>query len=91
MAVPILALHLVIFALIQIPAVQTLITEKLVNILSGNINGEIAIGRLHYKLFNTISIDNISILSTEESPLLDFLSMPPFVISILFRIVWVRR
>ena len=72
-AVPLLALHLVIFALIQIPAVQTLITEKLVNILSGNINGEIEIGRLHYKLFNTISIDNISILSTEESPLLDSL------------------
>ena len=68
-----LALQLLLFALLQIPAVQTWLTERVVSTLSGNISGEIEIGRIHYKIFNTLTVEEVAILSNERSELLDSL------------------
>lgn len=58
---------------LQIPAVQTFIGKKAVNAVSGNINGRISVGKIYIVFFNRVIINDISIVSTERSPLLDSL------------------
>ncbi len=59
--------------MLQFPAVQTFIAQKAVASVSGGINGKLSIGKVYLVFFNRVIINDISIVSTERTPLLDSL------------------
>lgn len=68
-----LCLQAACFIVLQIPAVQTYIGKKAVDSVSDKINGEISIGKIYLVFFNRVIVNDIAIVSTEKSPLLDSL------------------
>ncbi len=58
---------------LQLPATQTFIIQKIVTAASEHIDGEVNIGRVHYIFFNKIILQDISIVSKEQSEHLDSL------------------
>lgn len=58
---------------LQFPATQTLIIKEIVKAASGKINGKIDIERVYFVFFNKIVLQNFSITSQENTPLLDSL------------------
>ncbi len=58
---------------LQFPATQTFIIQKITDAASKKINGKIEIGRVHFVFFNKLILQDISIVSTDRSPLLDSL------------------
>ena len=62
-----------ILIFVQFPKVQTWLAHKAVNAVSNNINGKISVGKVYYVFFNKLIVKDISIVSTEQTPLLDSL------------------
>ena len=58
---------------LQIPAVQTFIGQKAVSSVSGSINGKLSVGKIYLVFFNRVIVNDISIVSTDRTPLLDSL------------------
>ena len=50
---------------IQLPQVQTLITEKVVSILSEKLDGEITLEKIHIKPFSTLVLKNVCIIDKD--------------------------
>lgn len=71
--VALLTLQVAGFIILQFPAVQTAIAGKVVHSVSGHINGKISVGKVYIAFFNKVLVNDISIVSTEKSPLLDSL------------------
>jgi len=60
---------------LQFPAMQTMIGKVVVDKLSDNIDGKISIGNVYIVFFNRLIVKDISIVSTDKSPLLDSLKL----------------
>ena len=58
---------------LQFPSVQTVIGKKVADSVSDKIDGKISIGNVYFVFFNRIIVKDISIVSTDTSPLLDSL------------------
>ncbi len=58
---------------LQFPFVQTRIGQKAVASVSDKINGKLSVGNIYFVLFNKIIIKDISLVSTDRTPLLDSL------------------
>jgi hypothetical protein len=58
---------------LQIPKVQTFIAKKAISYVSNKIDGKIDIKKVYLIFFNKIIINDIAIVSTQESPKLDSL------------------
>lgn len=57
----------------QFPQSQTFIAKKIVGSLSNSIVGEISIGKVYIVFFNKIIINDVSIVSNDNSPIVDSL------------------
>lgn len=60
---------------LQFPATQTFIIQKLTDVASKKINGKINVGKIHFVFFNKLILQDVSIVSDEQSPLLDSLKL----------------
>lgn len=58
---------------LQFPATQTLIIKEIVKVASKQINGKIDIGKIYFTFFNKVILQDVTIVSTEQSALLDSL------------------
>ncbi len=58
---------------LQFPSVQTMIGKKVVDSVSDSIDGKISIGNVYIVFFNRVIVNDIAIVSTEQSQLLDSL------------------
>ncbi len=67
------SLQVVSLILFQFPAIQTSIARKAVSSLSDGIDGRMSIGNVYLVFFNKLIVKDFSIVSTEESPLIDSL------------------
>lgn len=68
-----ISLQVACFIVLQIPAVQTYIGKKAVASVSDKINGKVSVGNVYIVFFNKVIVKDISIVSTEKTPLLDSL------------------
>ena len=48
--------------IIQLPQVQTYVVSKVTGKLNDNLNGEISIGKIHFRPFKTLFIKNVLII-----------------------------
>lgn len=69
----IVALQVTFYIALQFPGVQTRIVKGVINSLQENINGKINIDKIYIIFFNRVILKNVSIVSTDTSPLLDSL------------------
>ena len=67
------SLQVAALIVLQFPAVQTLLAHKVVSSVSDNINGKISVGKVYLVLFNRLIVSDVSIVSTDRTPLLDSL------------------
>lgn len=58
---------------LQFPAMQTFLIHRIVSKAEKHIDGKINIGKVHFIFFNKVILQNISIVSDEQTPLLDSL------------------
>lgn len=71
--IAILAIPVASYVALQFPAVQTHVTQKLMESVSDKIDGKMSIGKVHFVFFNRIIVEDFAIVSTEKSQLLDSL------------------
>ena len=67
------SLQVAALIVLQFPSVQTRIGQKVVRSVSENINGKLSVGNIYFVFFNRIIINDISLVSTDRTPLLDSL------------------
>ena len=60
---------------LQFPAVQTFIGHKAISSVSDKIDGKLSVGKIYLVFFNRLVVNDISIVSTKKSPLLDSLKI----------------
>ena len=68
-----LTLQVAGYIALQFPSTQTFLIKRIINSVSDKINGKIEIGRVHLIFLNKIILQDISIVSTDKTPLLDSL------------------
>ena len=73
MLVLLVSLQVAALIVLQFPSVQTRIGQKVVRSVSENINGKLSVGNIYFVFFNRIIINDISLVSTDRTPLLDSL------------------
>lgn len=66
-------MQVVSLILFQFPSVQTAIVRKAVSSLSDGIDGRMSVGNVYVVFFNKLIVKDFSIVSTEQSPLIDSL------------------
>lgn len=69
----IVTLQVTCYIALQFPAVQTRLVKSIIASVEDNINGKINIDRIYIIFFNRIILRDVTIVSTEKSPLLDSL------------------
>lgn len=68
-----IAIQVTGYIALQFPATQTFLIKKIVDSASKQINGKIDIKKVYFIFFNKIILQDISIVSTDRTPLLDSL------------------
>ncbi len=68
-----IAIQITGYIVLQFPATQTLIIKEIVKGASQKIDGKIDIGRVYFVFFNKLILQDVSIVSTEQSAHLDSL------------------
>lgn len=68
-----IAIQVTGYIALQFPATQTLIIKEIVKGVSQKIDGKIDIGRVYFVFFNKLILQDVSIVSTEQSAHLDSL------------------
>jgi len=69
----VLAIQVTGYIALQFPAVQTFVIQRIIDAASKQIDGKIGIGKVHLIFFNKIILQDISIVSTLNTPQLDSL------------------
>lgn len=69
----VLAIQVAGYIALQFPAVQTFVIQRIIDAASKQIDGKIGIGKVHLIFFNKIILQDISIVSTLNTPQLDSL------------------
>lgn len=70
------SLQVALLIVLQSPAVQTFLTHSVAKHLSNDaINGKLSIGKVYFVFFNKLILNDVSIVSTERTPLLDSLKL----------------
>ena len=67
------SLQVAALIVLQFPKVQTKLGQKIVGSVSESINGKLSVGKIYFVFFNRLIINDISLVSTDRSPLLDSL------------------
>lgn len=67
------SLQVAALIVLQFPKVQTKLGQKVVGSVSESINGKLSVGKIYFVFFNRLIINDISLVSTDRSPLLDSL------------------
>ena len=58
---------------LQFPAVQTMIGQRVVGSVSESINGKLSVGKIYIVFFNRVIVKDVALASTDKTPLLDSL------------------
>lgn len=58
---------------LQFPAVQTMIGQRVVGSVSESINGKLSVGKIYIVFFNRVIVKDVALVSTDKTPLLDSL------------------
>lgn len=76
LVVVLVSLQAALLIVFQFPAVQTSLVHLVSKGLSnGPINGKLSIGKVYFVFFNNLILNDVSIVSTDKSPLLDSLKI----------------
>ena len=74
--VVLVSLQVALLIVLQFPAVQTVLTKSVARHLSNDaINGKLSIGKVYFVFFNKLILSDVSIVSTDRTPLLDSLKL----------------
>lgn len=69
----IVSLQVATLIILQFPGVQTVVAQKVTSAVFNKIDGDINVGKVYFVFFNKFIINDVSIVSRENSPLLDSL------------------
>ena len=59
-----------IFLFVRLPAVQTLIVNKITSRFENNLNADISVGKVHYTFFNKLTLEDVLFLDNNSDTLL---------------------
>ena len=71
--VALVTLQVAMLIVLQFPGVQTFVAQKVTGAVSHKIDGDIKLGKVYFVFFNKLIVNDISIVSRNQSPLLDSL------------------
>lgn len=71
--VALVTIQVAMFIILQFPGVQTFVVQKVTGAVSDKIDGRIKVGKVYFVFFNKLILKDISIVSAQNTPLLDSL------------------